>query len=48
MPTPRAARPAWFGAYGLVLALLVRAFGRFERPRSGVSHPRAMMAPGKG
>lgn len=43
-----AARPAWFGAYGLVLALLVLAFGRFERPRSGVSHPRVMMTPGKG
>lgn len=40
LPTPWdvdwwAGRPAWFGAYGLVLAGLVLAFGRFERSRSG-------------
>ena len=43
-----ASRPAWFGAYGLVLVVLVRAFGRFERPRSAVSGPVGRMAPAKG
>lgn len=38
-----ASRPAWFGAYGLVLAGLVRAFGRFEGRRSPVSEGAAMM-----
>jgi hypothetical protein len=43
-----ASRPAWFAAYALVLAALVRAFGRIERPRSAVSARAAMMGPAKG
>lgn len=43
-----ASRPAWFGAYGLVLAGLVRVFGRFERRRSPVSQGAAIMTATKG
>lgn len=43
-----ASRPAWFAAYGLVLAGLVRVFGRFERRRSPVSEGAAIMAATKG
>jgi len=32
-----ASRPVWFGAFALVLAVLVRVFGRFERSRSAVT-----------
>ncbi|BDO42982.1 acyltransferase family protein [Cellulomonas sp. NTE-D12] len=32
-----ASRPLWFGAFALVLAVLVRVFGRFERSRSAVT-----------
>ncbi|GAA4426943.1 acyltransferase [Georgenia halophila] len=39
-----ASRPTWFGAFVLVLALLVRVFGRFERPSSRRRQPRAATA----